>query len=82
MYGIIVDVISYMCLFSSDPNKPIDPQSVYEELIWPPFDKNSQSYLEISPHMDGASVKNRLAARATKFWNDLLPKIQSSIDHS
>ncbi|KAL4226243.1 Carboxylesterase 5A [Mactra antiquata] len=61
---------------SGNPNYPVSLQPLYD-VTWPEYDGTDEKYLVIDENMTPSSVKQRLAARAVEFWNNVLPAVQT-----
>lgn len=73
----IFNILMFCFFYFSDPNRPMNLDSMYSNLQWPVYDGTSQIYLDITTNMGGNSAKSRLRAHAVEFWNNVLPKLQS-----
>ncbi|XP_052765854.1 acetylcholinesterase-like [Mya arenaria] len=63
---------------SGSPNNPVSLENVYPGLHWPEFGAGKGQYLDIEPRMSANSRGERLAARADRFWNKIVPDLQAS----
>ena len=51
------------------------------DVLWPSYDKTTQSYIELDKDLGEHSKKHYLAAKEADLWNDVLPGLIMADNH-